>query len=126
MESMSLSWCLEYKIMASASNCTLETICRKQKKGTLYYQVTARPTVKSVHVMRWMDVKTLSKICAGHMMDGHKHCQKCLQVMRWIDTLSKVFAGLVMRWINTNSVIVSNVSAGNEMDEHIVKCVCKS
>ena len=58
-------------------------------------------------------------------MDGHKHCQKCLQVMRWINTLSKVNAGhemdedklssvQVMRWTNT----LSNVSAGHEIDGH--------
>ena len=24
-----------------------------------------------------MDGQTLSKVSAGHKMDGHKHCQKC-------------------------------------------------
>ena len=41
---------------------------------------------KCLHVMRWMDVKPLSKMSAGHKMDGHKNCQKCLQVMKWMDT----------------------------------------
>ena len=41
---------------------------------------------KCLNVLRWMDVKPLSKVSAGHKMDGHKNCQKCLQVMRWMDT----------------------------------------
>ena len=39
-----------------------------------------------LNVIRWMDVKPLSKMSAGRKMDGHKNCQKCLQVMRWMDT----------------------------------------
>ena len=39
-------------------------------------------------------------------MVEHKHCQKCLQVMRWKDTLLKA-------------------SAGHEMNT-FVKCVCRS
>ena len=80
-----------------------------------------------------MDEHKHCQVSAGHEMDGHKHCQKCLQVMGWMNTLSKVPAGhemagqtqsivisnsTVMRWINTNTVIVSNESAGDEMDEH--------
>ena len=33
-----------------------------------------------------MDEDKLSKVFAGHETDEHKHCQKCLQVMRWMDT----------------------------------------
>ena len=46
---------------------------------------------------------------AGHKLDGHKNCQKCLQVMRWMDTN--------MRWINTNTV----KCVSHEVDGHIVK-----
>ena len=58
-----------------------------------------------VQVMKWMD--TLSKVSAGREMDGHKHCQKCLQVMRWMKTNCQK-------------------CAGHEMDKHTVKCVCRS
>ena len=47
--------------------------------------------------------KTLLKVCAGHEMDEHKHCQKCLQVMRWKDT-NIVKSAHVMRWKDTNTV----------------------
>jgi len=75
--------------------------------------------------MRWMDVKPLSKMSAGHKLDEHKNCQKCLQVMRWMDTSivksvcrswdgwrQTVKSVQVMRWTNT----LSNVSAGHEID----------
>ena len=57
--------------------------------------------------MRWMDVKPLSKMSAGHKQDGHKNCQKCLQVMRWMKTNCQK-------------------CAGHELDKHTVKCVCRS
>ena len=93
-----------------------------------------------------MDVKPLSKMsaghkmdghkncqkCAGHEMDGHKHCQKCLQVIRWMDTNTvksvcrswdgwrqTVKSVQVMRWMDTK------VSAGHKMDgrKHCQKCL---
>ena len=104
-----MSWCLKYKIMAPASNCSLETICRKHKKENVVLSSDSKAHLKKcLNVMRWMDVKPLSKMSAGHKLDGHKNCQKCLQVMRWLDT---------------NTV---KVSAGHEMDEDKLSKVCRS
>ena len=73
--------------------------------------------VKSVQVMRWMN--TLSNVSAGHDMDEHIVRNVCRSSDGWTNTQSVVISNsIVMRWMNTNTVIVSNVSAGDEMDEH--------
>ena len=70
-----------------------------------------RQNVKGVQVMRWTN--TLSNVSAGHEIDGHKHCQKCLRSWDgWTQTLLKVSAGHEMAWHIVKSVW------GHEMDEH--------
>ena len=78
-----------------------------------------------------MDGHKYCQMCLQVMrieMDGYKHCQMCPQVMRWMNTNTVQSVG--RSWMNTNTVkhmqvmrwldTLSDVSAGPEMDGHIV------
>ena len=91
----------------NCQNCldtnTVKSVCRSWDGW--------RQTVKSVQVMSWTN--TLSNVYAGHEIDGHKCCQKCLRSWDgWTQTLLKVSAGHEMAWHIVKSVW------GHEMDEH--------